>query len=152
MTAVTEELGRVPEADVQAIASFIASEMPKGVPTRPPPAKDQPTDTVAAELFTGACGSCHSPDAPMTRRGGAPPLSASTSVNEPTAVGVVQAILHGIPWREGRAAPYMPQFADALTNLQVAQLTTYVRARFGSHNEAAVTADDVAKVRRGEGS
>ena len=151
MTAVTEELGRVPEADVQAIASFIASEMPKGVRESVPPAQTTSNDTVGAALFAGACGGCHAGDAPMTRAG-APPLSASTSVNEPTSIGVVQAILHGIPWREGKAAPYMPEFSGALTDQQVARLATYVRTRFGGHGEASVTVDEVAKARRGEGS
>jgi mono/diheme cytochrome c family protein len=64
---------------------------------------------------------------------------------------VVQAILHGIPWREGRAAPYMPAFADTLTDAQIGALTTYVRRRWGGKDED-VSADTVRKARAEEGS
>ena len=63
-------------------------------------------------------------------RGGAPPLALSTAVHAPTARNVVDMILHGLPWREGHAGPYMPAFADALTDAQVAALAAYVRARY----------------------
>jgi mono/diheme cytochrome c family protein len=63
-------------------------------------------------------------------RGGAPTLALSTAVHAPTARNVVDLILHGLPWREGHAGPYMPAFADALTDAQVAVLVAYVRARY----------------------
>ena len=72
-------------------------------------------------MFAGACGGCHGADAPMTRDG-APSLALSSAVNAPTPQGVIQIILHGIPWREGKPAPYMPSFASALTDAQVADL------------------------------
>ncbi|HET6308655.1 MAG TPA: cytochrome c, partial [Rhodopila sp.] len=78
---------------------------------------------------TGACGTCHAPDAPMTRAG-APSLALSTLVNAPTPQGVIQMILHGIPWRDGKSAPYMPAFAAALTDAQVAQLAAYLRTTY----------------------
>ena len=61
---------------------------------------------------------------------GAPSLALSTAINAPTSRGVVDVILHGLPWREGHAGPYMPAFADALTDAQVAALAAYVRARY----------------------
>jgi mono/diheme cytochrome c family protein len=66
----------------------------------------------------------------MTRNG-APPLGLSTAVSAPTARNVVDLILYGIPWREGHAGPYMPAFSATLTDNQVAELATYVRARYG---------------------
>ena len=39
-------------------------------------------------------------------------------------------ILRGLPWREGHPGPYMPAFAGALTDTQVAALAAYVRGRY----------------------
>jgi mono/diheme cytochrome c family protein len=84
-------------------------------------------------MFDGACGACHGADAPMTR-GGAPSLSRSSSVNAATSRNVVDVILHGLPWREGHAGPYMPAFSTALTDAQVAALAAYVRERYSDRS------------------
>ncbi|GAC1338775.1 MAG: hypothetical protein NVSMB18_05800 [Acetobacteraceae bacterium] len=149
MTEVTEQLAAVPEADVSAIAAYIASLMPPPIEAR--------AETVAASgsdgtlsgraLFGGACASCHAADAPMTRDG-APSLALSTAVHAPTPQGVIQAILHGIPWREGKPAPYMPAFGPALTNAQIAELAGYLRARYTSRPAWSGLADEVAKARK----
>jgi mono/diheme cytochrome c family protein len=130
MAPVTHQLASVPDADVRAIAVYIASLMPPATnaeTSRPKP--DRVGDPTAAAMFDGACGSCHAPDAPMTRRG-APSLSLSTAVNAPSARDVVNTILHGLPWREGEAGPYMPAFSAALTDAQVASVATYIRTRY----------------------
>ncbi|HEX2942521.1 MAG TPA: c-type cytochrome [Rhodopila sp.] len=149
MTAVTAELAQVPPADIDAIATYVASLMPKAAPPpdQPHPAPNDP----AAAMFAGACGGCHGADAPMTRNG-APSLALSTSVNAPTPQGVIQVILHGIPWREGKAAPYMPAFAGTLTDAQVAAIAAYVRAAYTNQPAWTDLPAQVAKARQGEGS
>jgi mono/diheme cytochrome c family protein len=142
MTAVTEQLAGVPEADIRAIAVYVAALMPRSA-TQPPPRRE----TAAGEaVFTGACGGCHAPDAPMTRDG-APSLSLSTAVNAPTPLGVIQVILQGIPWREGKSAPYMPSFASALTDRQVADLAGYLRATYSGKPAWRDLPAEVAKAR-----
>ena len=128
MTAVTDELSSIPDADIQAIATYIAAQTPSGEPPALP-ASHRDTDRRAAALFAGACGGCHAGDAPMSQAG-APPLSVSAAVNASTPQSAVAVILHGIPWRDGKAAPYMPAFADALTDAQVADLAAWVRATY----------------------
>jgi mono/diheme cytochrome c family protein len=150
MAPVTQQLASAPDADIHAIAVYITSRMPPA-PAAPTPvartpatgaakpappmtadaqrADAQGADAPAASMFNGACGACHAADAPMTH-GGAPALALSSAVNAPTARNVVDMILHGLPWREGHAGPYMPAFADALTDAQVAVLAAYVRARY----------------------
>lgn len=127
MTAVTQEYTRVPEEDVRAIAVYIASMMPKASSAATKPAGAAADDAV----FTGACGGCHGPDAPMTR-GGAPSLALSSVVNAASPRDAIQMILHGIPWREGHAGPYMPGFAAVLSDRQVADLVGYLRAHFSN--------------------
>lgn len=145
MTAVTEQLGAVPDADVAAIASYIASSMPKGAATAV--AAGSAGSEAGQALFGGACGSCHAEQAPMTRAG-APSLALSTAVNAPTPQGVIQAILQGIPWREGKPTPYMPAFGAALTDAQVEELATFLRTRYTDKSAWSGVADEVSKARR----
>jgi mono/diheme cytochrome c family protein len=145
MTAVTEELASVPPADIHAMAVYVASLMPKSAPG-PVEASSGGGDPHAAAMFAGACAGCHGADAPMTR-GGAPSLALSSVVNAPTPRGAIQMILHGIPWREGKSAPYMPSFASALTDAQVADLAGYLRATFTEKPAWSDLPAEVAKAR-----
>lgn len=142
MTEVTNELAAVPENDIKAMAVYVASLMPKTVPVQ---SKAVPA---ANPVFAGACGGCHGADAPMTRSG-APPLSASTAVNAAGPRNVIQVILNGLPWHEGKAAPYMPGFAASLTDAQVADLATYLRQTYSQRDAWHVAVDQVAAIRRG---
>ena len=127
------------------MAVYVASLMPKttakdvvSVPGR--------SDPGAQALFAGACGGCHGADAPMARNG-APSLALSTAVNASTPNGVIQIILQGIPWREGKPAPYMPSFASALTDAQVADLAAYLRAIYSDKPAWSDVPAAVAKAR-----
>ena len=140
MTAVTAELATVPAADVRAMAVYLTSMMPKPAPA--------PVVAHAGEdpVFAGACGGCHGPDAPMMRNG-APSLAMSTAVNAPTPRGTIQAILQGLPWREGQAAPYMPPFASVLTDAQIAELAAYLRSAYSDKPAWRDLPAEVARVR-----
>jgi nicotinate dehydrogenase subunit B len=150
MTAVTEELAAVPDADVAAMATYIASFMPK-------PAAEVAAMTpgggseAGRTLFAGACAACHAPTAPMTRDG-APSLAMTSALNANTPQSAIQAILHGIPWREGKPAPYMPAFEAALTDGQIAELVTYLRANYSSAPAWNGVADAVTKARKSGGA
>jgi mono/diheme cytochrome c family protein len=125
MGPVTQHLAQLPEADIRAIATYLLSRLPPDQPAPAPP----PATVADNAVFAGACGSCHAADAPMMRAG-APSLALSSAVNAPTSLNVVETILHGIPMREGVPGPFMPGFAAALTDAQVAELAGYVRARY----------------------
>lgn len=145
MTAVTEEFSKVPDPDVRAIAVYVASMMPKAASAG---AAHGVGDPAAAAIFAGACGGCHGADAPMTGDG-APSLALSSAVNAPTPTGVIQVILHGIPWRDGQVAPYMPAFASALTDAQVAEIAAYLRA---TYSDKAGWSDIPAAVAKARGT
>jgi mono/diheme cytochrome c family protein len=144
MTAVTEELASVPQPDIRAMAVYVASLMPKSAPGAKAARGGEGVREQA--MFTGACGGCHAADAPMTHDG-APSLSLSTVVNAPTPRGVIQVILRGIPWREGKPTPYMPSFASALTDAQVAELAGYLRATYSDKPAWSDLPAEVAKAR-----
>jgi nicotinate dehydrogenase subunit B len=130
MREVTNELARAPVEDVRAIAVYFASLMGKSPPRTAPAGRAIAHDSV----YEGACAGCHAPGSPL-RQLGAPSLAASTAVNAPAPRDAIQTILRGIPWREGRAGPFMPGFADELSDQQVAHLVGYLRANF-SHSPA----------------
>ena len=151
MGPVTHELATVNEADVRAMAVYIASLMPQAAPSVPAPPQRVPADEQAAAVFAGACGSCHADDAPMTRRG-APLLSLGTAVNAPTPRDTIQMILHGIPAREGVAGPYMPGFAGTLSDDQVVALVAYLRERYSDQPAWTDIGTQLREARRSGGA
>ena len=138
MGPVTYQLARAPEADVRAIALYVADRMAR--PNQASPAiagPDRATDAATehptgAILFAGACATCHGAGAPMMLEG-RPVLGLGTPLREDTPRDVMQIMLQGLQPPVGAAGPYMPAFAASLTDSQIAQITAYLRARFGDH-------------------
>jgi mono/diheme cytochrome c family protein len=153
MGPVAEGLSRVEDADVHAISVYINSRMhPQNAAHEANVAEavaedrgaspvTDPTVLRASELFTGACGGCHESGAPM-EVAGRPPLSSVSDMRMDDPRNAIQAVLQGVtpPSRKG---PYMPAFANTLTDQQIADLLAYVRVRF---TDAPVWPDLAAKV------
>ncbi len=150
MGPVTQNLARVPEADVRAIALYIAAQNPAAAGSDTQPARPAERAVAGDPVFAGACGGCHAADAPMTRAG-APSLALSTAVNAPTSRNTVNVVLHGIPFREGVPAPFMPGFGASLSNEQVAGVVRYLRQRF-SDRPAWTDVDEQVRQARQEGT
>ncbi|MBT2246276.1 c-type cytochrome [Sphingobium sp. BHU LFT2] len=154
MGPVVEGLSKAPEADVRAIATYIASKM-AGRSGRMPvshfPSNSQRDAASSfpegATLFAGACAGCHAPGAPMLGQGRAS-LSYNSALRDSEPVSAVQAILQGIePPVEGRG-PKMPSFASNLTDQQIAQVANYARARFTDQKPWRDLERDVAQARK----
>lgn len=135
MGPVVESLARVPESDVRAIATYIASRMAgrdKGAPSRPTPDEPARAAQVSPEgavLFAGACAGCHAAGAPMMGQG-RPALGLASNLRDEDPTSAIQAVLSGIEPPVGGRGPKMPPFADNLTDLQIAQVLAYARARY----------------------
>lgn len=135
MGPVTEGLSRVNDADVKAIATYIASRInPDATPTKQADAINHATEAArtfpeAADLFQGACSGCHGDGAPM-RRAGRPSLATASDLHADDPRNAIQVLLKGIAPPIQGAGPYMPALADNLTDKQVADLLAYARARF----------------------
>ncbi|UEM06940.1 cytochrome c (plasmid) [Skermanella rosea] len=135
MAPVVRNLSDVPDADVRAIATYVADRM--GAPDGPPP---EPVASVgqeergqehsrAATIYAGACATCHEPGGPLQFQ--APvALDRATSLAQPNPSNAIRAILHGVETPDAAAQPLMPGFANALTDAQVAELTAWLRTRF----------------------
>ena len=128
MAPVWWNLARVPDADVHAIATYVASF---AGPAPAPPREDAAAaaNLPGAAAFAGACSSCHGPAAPMMQAGAAS-LAYSASVQSGDPANVVRVILWGIRPEQYRAGPQMPGYSSILTDAQVADVAAYLRARY----------------------
>ncbi|MDR8401827.1 cytochrome c [Paraburkholderia sp. USG1] len=100
---------------------------------------------IGKRIFEGACASCHSWTGKGAIRTEAQ-LTGSRAVNDPSAMNVAQMVLAGTgPGLEDRAR--MPAFRAIFTDAEVAAVSNYVTARFGSE-PSHIDAADVAKLRQ----
>lgn len=136
MGPVTEGLSKFNDADVKAIAVYIATVMQADKPH----ATDSPAAPVdnakqaadafpeGAHLFQGACAGCHEPGSAMIQQGRAA-LSSLTTINMDDPTNATAALLQGVPAPPGKG-PFMPSFGPNLTDKEMAELLAYVRSRF----------------------
>jgi mono/diheme cytochrome c family protein len=103
-------------------------------------------ESAGLALFAGACAGCHQWNG-SGRETPYASLQGTRSVNDPRAENVTAAILHGAKMRVGDSDVFMPAFADAYSNAEVAALANYVVAHFGG-KQGSVTAADVAARRK----
>jgi mono/diheme cytochrome c family protein len=145
MQPVIDGLARADEADVRAIAAYLAAQQGEISPERrkraatalaraagsPAPPKAIPGEETAAAIFTGACASCHSGGPAMVPPRGIN-LALSGAVNDADPRNAILIVLNGIRPSEERAGPWMPGFDGAFTDAQLAALLAYIRAHYGS--------------------
>ena len=118
MLAVSHNLAGVPDEDIRAMATYIASmtdpdgkanapDREKLVAVRvaaahaPPPGLQQ---MAGASIFAGACAACHGAGAPMMLNG-RPSLALGSSVTAATPRNATQTILYGLQPRPQRTRP-----------------------------------------------
>jgi mono/diheme cytochrome c family protein len=156
MGGVTRALAQVPEADVRAIAVYVASLMAKAPAAQQD--KAEPVDRLAdaerthpeaAALFAGACAVCHEPGAPMMQQG-RPHLAWGTPLHVDNAHDTVAIIMKGLVSPAGATGPTMPAFADMLDDRQVQELAAYLRARFTEKPPWSDVSGAVNEARQGE--
>lgn len=147
MAQVVASLSALPDTDIEAMATYLASMAPEPGPAEVESLKQQALQRADAareaaalahpegqRLFEGACSSCHEDEALATH------LALNTNLRSDRADNVLQAILYGAPAPAGmrerlHAAGQpmsMPSFADSFSDRQIVELTRYLRARFAS--------------------
>jgi mono/diheme cytochrome c family protein len=148
MRPVTVELADVPSADVEAIATYLITLQAQASPV---PALTQPQqgNPSAQALFDGACAACHGAGSSMTVLGARPSLAQGTAMNADSPNNAIRMILDGNGWDGSQAAHYMPGFADALSDSQVADLANYLRVQFSHRGPwSSLDRSAVARIRK----
>jgi mono/diheme cytochrome c family protein len=153
--AVDHSFSQFTPEDIRAMVAYLRTVPPVASPDLPatlaPPApashKDGggTPDPRGKMVFEGACVSCHgwsgeSPISPFAT------LTGAWAVNDPGATNVAQIVISGTE-RHSEGAVSMPAFGDAYSDAEIAAVTNYVTARFGS-KPSNLTAQDVAELRK----
>jgi mono/diheme cytochrome c family protein len=97
-------------------------------------------------VFQGACVSCHG----WTGESALSPFATLTgawAVNDPSATNVAQIVISGTRRHTPPDAVSMPAFGNAYSDAEIAAVSNYVTARFGS-KPSRITAQDVAELRK----
>ncbi|MBE7196639.1 MAG: molybdopterin-dependent oxidoreductase [Parafilimonas terrae] len=151
MAHVVESLSDLPDADIRAMATYLAS-----LTTTPgqgaaeviaaseaAASEAKLAEPVGARIFEGACAACHGSGTAL------PHLSLNTNLHASRPTNVIAAILSGVPAPAGtpEETMAMPAYASSLDASSLEALVRYVRARFApgapawqdvaSHVEAA---------------
>ncbi|MEQ5843147.1 cytochrome c [Paraburkholderia acidicola] len=146
------------DPDVTAMARYLKSLPPVGGNGAAPYTYDaqatkaslaRPANDAGARVYTAYCMHCHGVDgrafapllAPLAGNPNVLEADASSLVNV-TLNGTGDLVIQGIP-----AAYPMPKFAPVLSDQQIADVLTFVRAGWNNH-APGVTAAEVAKLRK----
>jgi mono/diheme cytochrome c family protein len=158
MTPVVHNLRNVPESEVRAISTYIASTMgaPDAArqqraeavlamaraanaaggddgrdPEKPRAATDAAVQT-GATLYAGSCALCHgaAERAPGAASANALHLSLSSSVSLSKPGNLIRIVLQGMAPPDGERGSFMPGYSGAFTDAQVAAIATYLRATY----------------------
>ncbi|MBP2514381.1 cytochrome c [Sphingomonas sp. PvP018] len=153
MGPVTYNLARAAPADVRALATYYAWQMRAAPAARAEPrlpdrrALASQRHPEGARLYAGACAVCHEPGAAMMVAG-RPALPLGTPLHEANPRDTIQVILKGLKPPVAPRGPYMPAFADALDDRQVAEIVAYLQVRHGTGPAWPDLEKDVAAARK----
>ncbi len=152
--AVAESLSRLAPEDIKAIVAYVrsvpatASDLPAQLAPAAPASHREgfAVNDRGKKIYEGACMSCHnwsgiadiSPYATLT---------GSRAINDPSGTNVAQIVISGSASASVAGSPNMPAFGDAYSNQEIADVTNYVTARFGT-KASSLTEKDVASLRR----
>jgi mono/diheme cytochrome c family protein len=153
--AVDQSFSQLAPSDIHALVSYLRSVPPIAssdlAATLAPPAPASPKDGGAAEdalgkrIFEESCVSCHdwtgvSVITPFATVAGA------RAVNDRTATNVAQIVISGTVRHTPPGVVSMPAFGSTHSDTEIAAVSNYVTARFGSAR-SSITDKDVAELR-----
>ncbi|HEY4066384.1 MAG TPA: molybdopterin cofactor-binding domain-containing protein [Burkholderiaceae bacterium] len=135
MAPVVQQLAQLPDADVRAMAIYLASFNDPSA-TVMPAMEAPPLDDAAHRLFTTACGACHHDGSGPQLLGQNIPLALNTNLHSARPDNLLRTILDGIREPASTEQGFMPGFKDAFDDAQVALLVAYLRQRFAPEQPA----------------
>ena len=140
MGDVVKELRALPDADISAMASYLASFNPPITDTQ---SQAKALEVVATaqlsagqllgsgqRLFNGACGSCHHDGDGPKLLGVNPPLALNSNLHSSRPDNLINIILNGLREPATQDIGFMPAFKYALNDAQIEELASYMRSRY----------------------
>lgn len=139
MAEVVGELSHLTPEDVHAIAAYFKSLEPEEPADQPEViVLDPPREQAGAMLFEEHCVSCHGADG-AGREGVGGRLAQNGAITDGPALNIISLMLKGIEPRGEWGA--MPDFADVLSDQDLADIANYVRTSWGNQATSFATAD-----------
>jgi len=137
MAEVVRDLRRVPDEDVRAIATYIASLDRRTDEQRRTASNESAANLKKASsehkngkaIYAGACGDCH--DRGRQAEGGALQLPLATGLTIPTARNLAYIIRQGIEPQDGERGPWMQAFEASLSREELGDILRYLRSLTG---------------------
>ncbi|AUC56055.1 aldehyde dehydrogenase (plasmid) [Sagittula sp. P11] len=129
MADVVDSLAPLPDADIRAMATYLAS-LTEGEPVETPAPRLPAQPDATHRLFESACATCHEPAIAGTVTAAHVPLGQSMAIRAPGPEALATVI------RDGLVAPLsidlrdMPAFGGELSETQIESLSGYLRARY----------------------
>ena len=146
MAAVVRQLGALPDADVRAMAVYLAAfdTRAEAIRTAVAPAaliaqstaREAALHGPAQRLFNTACGACHHAGNGPQLLGQNLPLALNSNLHSARPDNLLRVIAFGIREPASREIGFMPAFGDAFDDAQLAQLAAYLRQRFAPDKPA----------------
>ncbi|MDM0027974.1 molybdopterin cofactor-binding domain-containing protein [Variovorax saccharolyticus] len=158
MAEVVRELAAVPDADIRAMASYLASFNPATTPQAAEIQAQRAVATAAVQqgrllgpaqrMFDSACAACHHDGDGPTLLGVNTPLALNSNLTSARPDNLLRTILDGVREPASRDIGFMPAFREALDDAQIVELAGYMRARFAPQEPPwRELAQDVARLR-----
>ncbi|RCW76534.1 nicotinate dehydrogenase subunit B [Pseudorhodoferax soli] len=136
MAPVVQELAALPDADIRAMALYLASFQAPDAPVRPVATRTDMLPGPAQRLFENACGACHHDGDGPRLLGLNLPFALSTKLHSDRPDNLLRVMLEGVREAAGPQVGFMPGFADNLSDAQIALLSGYLRQRYAPDKPA----------------
>jgi mono/diheme cytochrome c family protein len=153
--AVDQSFSQMAPSDIHALVSYVRSVPPIASPDLPatlaPPAPASPQqggatpNALGKKIFEESCVSCHN----WTGVSAITPyatVAGARAVNDRTATNVAQIVISGSERHTPPGVVSMPAFGSSHSDTEIAAVSNYVTARFGSA-QSSITDKDVAELR-----
>ncbi|WP_345815930.1 molybdopterin cofactor-binding domain-containing protein [Paraburkholderia sp. PREW-6R] len=145
MAPVVGDLAALPDSDIRAMATYLASLAPLELNAdlaatarqyEHASAMTGAPSTPGARLFDGACAACHHTGSGPQLFGAHPSLALNTNLHSATPDNLIRVILDGIDSPARAELGTMPAYRDSFNDAQVAELVSYLRQQFAGGKPA----------------
>jgi mono/diheme cytochrome c family protein len=149
---VDQSLSQLAPEDIRAVVAYLrtvpataSADLPANLAPAAPKEIGGTPDPRGKMVYEGACVSCHdwtgvSPIMPFAT------LTGARAVNDPRGTNVAQIVISGTQRRIPEGTVSMPAFGSVYSDAEIAAVTNYVTARFGS-KASRIAAQDIADLR-----